>query len=82
MREVGAIWQSEQDSFSAATTALRLPQAGAEEASAGLEAAARKERMKQRTPRVDWAELLRRTFDFDVFAGVRCGGRLKGLGGP
>ena len=26
------------------------------------------------------AEWLRRTFDFDVFAGVRCGGRLKGLG--
>ncbi|TNV44530.1 ATP-dependent helicase HrpA, partial [Corallococcus exiguus] len=22
--------------------------------------------MKERTPRVDWAELLRRTFDFDV----------------
>ena len=31
--------------------------------------------MKQRTPRVDWAELLKRTFDFDVFACVRCGGR-------
>ncbi|MCY1080592.1 transposase [Archangium lansingense] len=44
-----------------------LPQAGAEEASAGLEAAASKERMKERTPRVDWAELLSRTFDFDVF---------------
>jgi hypothetical protein len=44
-----------------------LPQAGAEEASAGLEVAARKERMMERTPRVDWAELLRRTFDFDVF---------------
>jgi hypothetical protein len=52
----------------------------AEEARAGSEAAARKERMKQRTPRVDWAELLKRTFDFDVFACVRCGGRLKGLG--
>jgi hypothetical protein len=23
--------------------------------------------MKERTPRVDWAELLRRTFDLDVF---------------
>jgi hypothetical protein len=57
MREVGAIWQSERDSFSAATTALRLPQAGAEEASAGLEAAVRKERMKQRTPRVDFRKV-------------------------
>jgi Putative transposase len=52
-----------------------VPQAGAQEASAGLEAAARKERRKERTPRVDWAELLRRTLDFDVFACVRCGGR-------
>ena len=32
---------------------LRLPQAGEEEARAGKEAAARTERMKQRTPRVD-----------------------------
>jgi hypothetical protein len=55
-----------------------LPQA--EEARAGSEAAARKERMKQRTPRVDWAGLLKRTFDFDVFACARCGGRLKGVG--
>jgi hypothetical protein len=31
--------------------------------------------MKERTPRVDWAELLRRTFDFDVLACARCGGR-------
>ena len=46
----------------------------AEEARAGREAAARKERMKQRTPRVDWAEWLKRTFDFDLFACVRCGG--------
>jgi hypothetical protein len=30
-----------------------LPQAGAEEASARLEAAARKERIQERTPRVD-----------------------------
>jgi hypothetical protein len=52
----------------------------AEETSAGSEAAAKQERMKQRTPRVDWAELLKRTFDFDVFACMRCGGRLKGLG--
>ncbi len=56
-----------------------LPQAGAEEASAGKEAAARTERMKQGTPRVDWAELLSRTFDFDVFACVRCGGRRRVL---
>jgi len=38
--------------------------------------------MKERTPRVDWAELLKRTFDFDVFACWRCGGWLKGVGGP
>ncbi len=29
---------------------------------------------------VDWAELRRRTSDVDVFACVRCGGRLEGLG--
>jgi putative transposase len=40
----------------------------AEEASVALEAAATKEPMTQRTPRVDQAELLKRTFDFDVFA--------------
>ncbi|WP_164002973.1 transposase [Pyxidicoccus caerfyrddinensis] len=56
-----------------------VPQAGAQEASAGLEAAARKERMKERTPRVDWAELLSRTFDVDVFACMRCGGRRRVL---
>ncbi|WP_083680932.1 transposase [Archangium sp. Cb G35] len=56
-----------------------VPQAGAEEASARLEVAARKERMKERTPRVDWAELLKRTFDFDVFVCVRCGGRQRVL---
>jgi hypothetical protein len=54
-----------------------VPQA--EEARAGSEAAARKERMKQRTPRVEWAELLKRTFDFDVFACVRCGGSRRVL---
>jgi hypothetical protein len=35
--------------------------------------------MKEKTPRVDWAELLRRTFDFDVFASMRCGGRRRVL---
>ncbi|QDE72530.1 ATP-dependent helicase HrpA [Myxococcus xanthus] len=35
--------------------------------------------MKQRPPRVDWAELLRRTCDFDVFGCVRCGGRRRVL---
>jgi hypothetical protein len=58
---------------------LLVPQAGAEEESAGREAAARKERMKERTRRVDQAELLRRTFDLDVFASVRCGGRRRVL---
>jgi len=38
----------------AADRPLELPQAGAEEGSAGLEAAVRKERMKERTPRVDF----------------------------
>jgi hypothetical protein len=51
-----------------------LPQAGAEEANEVPQAAASKEPLKERTPRVDGAELLRRTFDFDVFACVRCGG--------
>jgi hypothetical protein len=47
-----------------------------------MEAAARTERMKEGTPRVDWAELLSRTFDFDVFVCMRCGGRrheIRGL---
>jgi hypothetical protein len=35
--------------------------------------------MKQRRPRVDWAELLKRTFDFDVFACERCGGSRRVL---
>jgi hypothetical protein len=35
--------------------------------------------MKEKTPRGDWAELLSRTFDFDVFACVRCGGRRRVL---
>jgi hypothetical protein len=43
------------------------------------QAAASKEPIKEKTPRVDWAELLRRTFDFDVFACVRCGGRRRVL---
>ncbi len=52
-----------------------LPQAGAEETSVAPQAAASKEPMKQKTPRVNWAELLSRTFAIDVFACVRCGGR-------
>ncbi|WNG22498.1 ATP-dependent helicase HrpA [Cystobacter fuscus] len=35
--------------------------------------------MEERTPRVNGAELLRRTFDLDVFACVRCGGRRRVL---
>ena len=54
-----------------------LPQA--EETSAGSEAAAKQERMKERTPRVDGAGLLKRTFDFDVFACGRCAGRRRVL---
>jgi hypothetical protein len=29
---------------------------------------------------LDWAGLLKRTFALDVFACLRCGGRLKGVG--
>ena len=43
------------------------------------QAAASKEPLKKKTPRGDWAELLKRTFDFDVFACVRCGGRRRVL---
>ena len=43
------------------------------------QAAASKEPMKEKTPRGDQAELLSRTFDFDVFACVRCGGRRRVL---
>lgn len=32
------------------------------------------------TPRVDWATLLRRTFDVDVLRCAHCGGRLRLLG--
>ncbi len=56
-----------------------LPQAGEEEESVALEAAASKEPMKERPSGVDWAEVLSRTFDFDVFACVRCGGRRRVL---
>ncbi|SEL32633.1 hypothetical protein SAMN05444354_105224 [Stigmatella aurantiaca] len=43
------------------------------------QAAASKEPLKEERPRGDWAELLKRTFDFDVFAYVRCGGRRRVL---
>jgi hypothetical protein len=64
-----------------------LPQAGGEKASVAPQAAVSKEPIKEKTPRVDGAELPRRTFDFDVFVCVRCGGRrsvlayMKGAGG-
>ena len=58
-----------------------LTQAGAEEANEAPQAAASKELLKQRTPRVNGAELLRRTFDLDVFACLRCGGRRRVLAG-
>ncbi|QRN98498.1 transposase [Archangium violaceum] len=41
------------------------PQVGAEEASVAPEAGTRQERRKERTPPVDWAGLLRRTFAVD-----------------
>jgi hypothetical protein len=34
---------------------------------------------KRRTPQLDWAGLLRRTFALDVFACVTCGGRRRVL---
>ncbi len=61
----------------------QLPQTGAEP---GLEeespafAATVEEPRKERTPRLDWSGLLRRTFALDVLACLRCGGRLKGVG--
>jgi hypothetical protein len=53
--------------------------AGEEEAREEPQTAARQEGGQERTPRVDWAELLGRTLDLDVLACVRCGGRLKGV---
>jgi hypothetical protein len=32
------------------------------------------------SPRVDWATLLRRSFDVDILACTKCGGRLRVLG--
>jgi hypothetical protein len=58
---------------------VSLPQAGEEGASEASQAGVSKEPKKERTPRVDWAELLRRTFAFDVFACMRCGGRRRVL---
>jgi putative transposase/transposase-like zinc-binding protein len=60
-----------------------LPQTGTEagpqKESLCLAATVEKPR-KQRTARVDWAGLLRRTFALDVFACARCGGRRAGAG--
>ena len=36
---------------------------------------------RKRAPRLEWAQRLKRTFDVDVFACGRCGGRLEGVGG-
>jgi Putative transposase/Transposase zinc-binding domain len=60
-----------------------LPQAVAEpkpeKASEPPEAATRLEPPQERTPRLDWAGLLRRSFALDVFACGRCGGRRRVL---
>jgi len=45
-----------------------LPQEGEEAARVAPAAAARQEKKKKRTPQVDWAGLLRRTFAQEVFA--------------
>ncbi|OJH36262.1 ATP-dependent helicase HrpA [Cystobacter ferrugineus] len=42
-------------------------------------AATVEQQRKQRTARVEWAGLLKRTFALDVFACPRCGGRRKVL---
>jgi hypothetical protein len=59
------------------------PSGGAEpkeqEASALPETAAKAEPKKERTPRLDWAGLLRRTFVLDIFACGGCGGRRRVL---
>ncbi|NOK06673.1 hypothetical protein HNV27_34955 [Myxococcus xanthus] len=60
---------------------ILLPQAGAEP---GLEEespaqAATVESTLERTPRLDWVGLLRRTFTLDDFACSRCGGRRRVL---
>jgi len=58
------------------------PQAGAEpgpEEESPPAKAATVESTMERTPRLDWAGLLRRTFALDVFACVRCGGRRRVL---
>ena len=57
-----------------ASAAEGCPPAGAkraEKTSVAPQAAASTEPMKEKTPRVDWAELLSRTFDVDVFACMR-----------
>jgi hypothetical protein len=50
-----------------------------QEASASPEAAAKAETKKERTPRLDWAGLLRKSFALDVFVCGRCGGRRQVL---
>src|SRR5688500_4095948 len=61
----------------------QLPRAEAEpkeqEASARPEAAAKAEPKKERTPRLDWAGLLRKSLALDVFVCGRCGGRRQVL---
>ena len=52
-----------------------VPQASAEEANEALQAAASKEPLKERTPRVDQAQLMCRTFALDVFTCAWCGGK-------
>jgi hypothetical protein len=54
-----------------------VPQAGEEGGSVASQAAVSKEPKKERVPRVDWAELLRRRFALDVFTCAWCGGKPK-----
>jgi hypothetical protein len=63
-----------------ARAAPGVPQAGEEETSVEHEAAARKGPEEEEDAVSGLGEeLLRRTFDFDVFACVRCGGRRRVL---
>jgi hypothetical protein len=55
------------------------PEPEARQAKAAAAAPGAVEHTSKRPPRLDWAGLLRRTFQLDVFACSRCGGRRRVL---
>jgi hypothetical protein len=55
----------------------RFPPAGEEGGSVATQAGVSKEPKKERKPRVDQAELPRRTFAWDVFTCACCGGKRR-----